>query len=260
VEDGMNALLGRLPARVAIGLIAPALFILWWQWQASAHLVTFAPPAAVGRAAAEIVGNGSLAQDTLSTLVRAFSGLLIGAPLGIVLGMAMGIWRPLDRLLGPLLNGLRQVPMIGWLPLIALWFGVGEGSELIVVSMAAFFPAMLNSHSGVAQVEKRYLEVGRIYGFGLFQRIRLILLPAAMPMMLTGITQALAFAWIATIGTEILTGAGSGLGVTIQLAQTQQRLDVMLVVIAATALLGFAINQLFLRLRRLLLRWQPSSL
>jgi len=119
---------------------------------------------------------------------------------------------------------------------------------------------MLNSHAGVAQVERRYEEVGRIYGFGTVQRIRFILLPAAMPLVLTGLTQSLAFAWIATIGTEILTGAGSGLGVTMQLAQTQQRLDIMLVTIAATALLGFVINHLFLRLRRRLLRWQPSSL
>ncbi|GLT00550.1 ABC transporter permease [Sphingobium jiangsuense] len=252
--------LSRAPVRFAIGLAAPVLLLLWWQWQATAHISTFAPPGAVGQAAAALIRDGTLLNDMLATLGRAFGGLFIGAPLGVATGVAMGIWRPLDRLLGPLLHGLRQVPMIGWLPLIGLWFGVGEGTELIVVSMSAFFPAMLNSHAGVAQVERRYEEVGRIYGFGTVQRIRFILLPAAMPLVLTGLTQSLAFAWIATIGTEILTGAGSGLGVTMQLAQTQQRLDIMLVTIAATALLGFVINHLFLRLRRRLLRWQPSSL
>ncbi|MDX3884656.1 MULTISPECIES: ABC transporter permease [Sphingomonadales] len=254
----MNSLLARFPVRLLIGLAAPALLIGWWQWQASAHIVSFAPPAAVGSALVEMLRSGDLLRDTLSTLARAFTGLAIGAPLGVALGIAMGIWKPVDRVLGPLLHALRQVPMIGWLPLMGLWFGVGEGTELIVVSMSAFFPSMLNSHAGVAEVERRYLEVGSILRFGTVQRIRFILLPAAMPLVLTGITQALAFAWIATIGTELLTGAGSGLGVAMGQAQMQQRLDVMLVVIGATAALGFVINHLFRRLRRSALRWQPS--
>ena len=255
----MNDALARPPVRFAIGLVAPILLIVWWQSQTSGHAVTFAPPTAVATALVELLRSGDLLRDTLATLGRAFTGLAIGAPLGVAMGIAMGIWKPLDRVLGPLLHALRQVPMIGWLPLMGLWFGVNEGTELIVVGMSAFFPSMLNSHAGVAQVERRYLDVGGILRFSTLQRIRFILLPAAMPLVLTGITQALAFAWIATIGTELLTGAGAGLGVTMQLAQTQQRLDIMLVVIGVTAALGFIINYLFRRLRSAVLRWQPSA-
>ncbi|EZP70987.1 Binding-protein-dependent transport systems inner membrane component [Sphingomonas paucimobilis] len=255
----MKHQLTRWPVRLGIGLIVPLFLFLWWQWQGSAHPSAFAPPAAVASALAELLRNGGLLRDTLATLERAFTGLAIGAPLGVAAGIAMGIWKPVDRLLGPLLHALRQVPMIGWLPLIGLWFGVGEGTELIVVSMSAFFPSMLNSHAGVAQVERRYLEVGGIYRFSTFQRIRFILLPAAMPLVMTGLTQALAFAWISTIGTELLTGAGAGLGVAMQAAQVQQRLDIMLVVISVTAILGFIINQLFRSLRQSLLRWQPAQ-
>lgn len=255
----MTSAISRPVVRTAAGLFVPAILLLWWQVQGSAASVALAPPAAVADAAIELVRSGTLLTDSIATVSRAFIGLLIGVPLGVSAGIAMGIWRPLDRLLGPLLNGLRQVPMVGWLPLVGLWFGVGEGAELVVITMSAFFPAMMNSHAGIAEVEKRYIEVGRIFGFGTMQRIRLILLPAAMPMVLTGLTQSLAFAWIATIATEILTGAGSGLGVTMQLAQVQQRLDTMLVVVAVTAALGFCINHLFLSLRRRLLRWQPVS-
>lgn len=254
----MKIALSLLPVRIAIGLALPALLVLWWHGQTSAHIATFAPPAAVGRALADMLHSGDLLRDTISTLKRAFTGLVIGAPLGVAAGVAMGIWRPVDRAIGPLLHALRQVPMIGWLPLMGLWFGVGEGTEIIVISMSAFFPSMLSSHAGVAQVERRYLDVGGVLRFNTAQRIRFILLPAAMPMVLTGITQALAFSWIATIGTELLTGAGSGLGVAMQQAQVQQRLDIMLVVIGVTAALGFLINQLFRRLRQSLLRWQPS--
>lgn len=259
----MTALLSRPWARAAIGLIAPALFLIWWQLQATAgdaRSLAFAPLGSIGAAFVELTENGSLFSDMVSTLSRSLTGLVIGGTLGIATGVAMAIWRPLDRILGPLLHSIRQVPMIGWLPLIGLWFGTGQGSELIVISLAAFFPTMLNSYEGVAHVEGRYLDVGRVYGFTAFQRFRLILLPAAMPLILTGVTQGLAFAWIASIATEILLGTGGGLGVTMQLAQTQQRLDVILVAIIVTAILGFVINHLFLRLRRHLLRWQAASL
>jgi sulfonate transport system permease protein len=263
MEIRMTALLSRPAARILIGLIAPALFLSWWQWQASAggaHAFAFAPLQSIGAAFVQLIEDGSLVTDMVATLSRSLAGLAIGGTLGIALGVAMAILRPLDRVLGPLLNAIRQVPLIGWLPLLGLWFGTGQGTELIVVSLSAFFPALLNSYEGVAHVERRYLDIGLLYGFTAAQRFRLILLPAAMPLILTGLTQALAFAWIASIATEILLSAGSGLGVTMQLAQTQQRLDIILVAIIATAMLGFTINHLFQRLRRHLLRWQPSAL
>lgn len=259
----MSSVLANRWAGRAIGLVVPLLFLGWWQVQAmsgSATAFAFAPLGSILATFAELIGSGSLLSDMLATLSRSLGGLLIGGTLGIAVGVTMAIWRPLDRVLGPLLQAIRQVPMIGWLPLFGLWFGTGQGAELLVVSLSAFFPTLLNSYEGVAHVEKRYLDVGRIYGFGPLQRFRLILLPAAMPLILTGLTQGLAFAWIASIATEIVMGAGSGLGVTMQLAQTQQRMDVILVAIIVTAILGFAINHLFLRLRRHLLRWQAAPL
>ncbi|AYJ87719.1 ABC transporter permease [Sphingomonas paeninsulae] len=263
MEDGMNTVLSRPWLRLAIGLIAPALILIWWQSQATAgdaRALAFAPLGTIGSTFIELVENGSLISDMLATVSRSLTGLLIGGMLGFATGVVMAVWSPLDRVLGPLLNAIRQVPLIGWLPLIGLWFGTGEGSQLIVISISAFFPTLLNSYAGVANAEARYLDVGRIYGFTPVQRFRLILLPSAMSLILTGFTQALAFAWIASIATEILLGVGRGLGVTMQLAQTQQRLDVILVAIIATAVVGFAINHLFLLLRRHLLRWQAAPL
>lgn len=259
----MTALLAGRWTRRTIGLIVPALVLAWWQVQATgggANAIAYAPLQSIGAAASELVGNGQLLRDMFVTLSRSLTGLAIGGTLGIAVGVAMAIWTPLDRVAGPLLNAIRQVPLIGWLPLFGLWFGAGQGAELVIVSMSAFFPTMLNAYEGVANVERRYLEVGHLYGFTPWQRFRLILLPGAMPFILTGLTQALAFAWISSIATEILLGTGGGLGVTMQQAQTQQRLDIILVAIIATALLGFAINQLFRAARSHLLRWQPVSI
>jgi sulfonate transport system permease protein len=250
------------PARIAVALVAPALLLAWWQWEAGqggSRGVAFASLSAVASAAREQVENGSLLADTLATLRRALLGLAIGSVLGLFTGLATGLSRWLDRLLSPLLQALRQVPMIGWLPLVALWSGTGEGSQIAVIATSAFFPMLLAAHAGISQIERRYLDVGALYGFGPFQRFRLILLPAALPLLLTGLTQALAFAWIAAIATEILLGAGAGLGVTMQVAETQQRLDLILVAIAVTAALGFLLNQIVRRLRNRLLHWQRSA-
>jgi sulfonate transport system permease protein len=259
----MTAALGRAPVRFAVGLAAPALLLVWWQLQATAgdaRGLAFAPLGTVGSTFVELTASGALLFDAAATLSRSLFGLVVGGGIGIVVGAATALSRPLDRLLGPLLHAMRQVPLMGWLPLLGLWFGTGEQSQLTIVCLSAFFPAMLNAHSGIADVERRLVEVGRIYGFDAWQSFRHIRLPAAMPMILTGLTQALAFTWIAEIGTEILLGAGGGLGVTLENAQTQQRMDVILVTILFTAAIGFAINQLLLALRWHLLRWQPRAL
>lgn len=259
----MKRVLANRAARIVIGLVAPALLLAWWQWFATsggASAVAAAPLGTVGAAFVELIDNGTIFSDVVSTLTRAFTGFVIGATLGVATGTAMAVWPLLNRVLGPLLNALRQVPMIGWLPLIGLWFGTGEGSELIMVCVGAFFPAMLNTHAGVAHVEQRYIDVGEVFRFTTIQRFVRIQLPAAMPLILTGLTQALAFAWIGTLAGELLMGAGGGLGVTLQTAQIQQRLDVILVTVAITALLGFAINQIIARARREVLRWQPVSI
>lgn len=259
----MKRALSHPASQVAIGLIAPAILLAWWQWFAMSDAATPATAASLGdvaRAFVELLQSGSLFSDIASTLGRASTGFLMGAALGVATGTALAVWPLLNRMVGPLLNALRQVPMIGWLPLFGLWFGTGSGSELILVCVGAFFPAMLNTHAGIAQVETRFLDVGEVFRFSKVQRFARIQLPAAMPLILTGLTQALAFAWIGTLAGELLMGAGGGLGVTLQTAQIQQRLDVMLVTVAITALLGFAINQIIVRIRREVLRWQPASI
>lgn len=247
-------------ARILLGLIVPVLILFWWQAQSAqggARALAFVPLQDVGATLAAQLASGFLLGDALATLSRAVTGLLLGGLAGTALGVAMAMSRPLDRVIGPLYHAVRQVPLLGWLPLIGLWVGNGDEAKLLIVGLAAFYPTVLNSYEGVRTVERRYVEVVDIFGFSAAQRFAHVLLPAALPLVLTGVTQALAFAWIATIGTEILFGASAGLGATMGVAQAQQRMDIILVAILAAATLGFALNHLFARLRRHLLRWQP---
>lgn len=253
--------MARSPAiRVLLGLIVPLLILVWWQAQSAqggARALAFVPLQQVGATLVAQLSSGFLLNDALATLSRAITGLLLGGLVGTALGVAMAMSRPLDRVVGPLYHAVRQVPLLGWLPLIGLWVGNGDTAKLLIVGLAAFYPTVLNSYEGVRTVEHRYVEVAGLFGFSAVQRFVHVLLPAALPLILTGVAQALAFAWIATIGTEMLFGANAGLGATMGVAQAQQRMDIILVAILAAASLGFTLHYSIASLRRHLLRWQP---
>jgi len=251
----------RPAVRIIAALLAPVAVLIWWQAQSAAggaRALAFVPLQDVGASLVEMAASGLLAADTLATVSRAVTGLLFGSMAGILVGAAMAMSPIVDRIVGPLYHSVRQVPLLGWLPLIGLWLGNGDGAKLLIVGLAAFYPTVLGSYEGLRQVERRYLEVGVLLGFTPLQHFTKVLLPGGLPLILTGIAQAIAFAWIATIGTEILLGAGAGLGATMSHAQAQQRMDVILVAIVATGLLGFTLNHLFARLRQHLLRWQAA--
>lgn len=243
----------------AAGLIVPLTLLLLWELQSrrgGGHSYAFVPLEAIGASFVALLQSGELVANMLASLRRAVTGLLLGGMAGIALGAAMASSALVDRIVGPVYHSVRQVPLLGWLPLIGLWLGNGDGSKLLIVSLAAFYPTVLNSYEGLKNVEARYLEVGRVLGFNRWQLFEHIALPAALPFIVTGLFQALAFAWISTIGTEILFGSGSGLGTLMQHAQAASRLDVVIVCVAGVGLMGFLMNSGFARVGRHVLRWQ----
>lgn len=246
--------------RFVLGLAVPALLLVWWEMQArgGGASAAFAPLGQVAGTFVEEARDGQMLANCLATLQRALSGFTLGAGAGVMLGVAMALSRPVETIIGPLFHALRQVPLLGWLPLVGLWLGNGEGAKLLIISLGAFYPAVLNSFTGISGVERRYQEVTSVLRFSGGQRFFRLLLPAAAPTILTGISQSLAFAWIGTIGSELLLGTGSGLGSALSVGQMQQRMDIVLVAIALTGALGLMLNTGLLRVRRQLLRWQPS--
>ena len=247
-------------SRPLLGLVVPALLLGWWSlWSLGATATVFAPLDEVAATFLRELRDGQLLSDATTTVSRALTGFTLGASAGVLLGVAMAMSRPLEATVGPLFHALRQVPLLGWLPLIGLWLGNGDEAKLVMISLAAFYPSMLNAFAGVSGVDRKYGEVAEVYGFDAEQRFFRVLLPAASPMILTGLSQALAFAWIGTIGSELLLGTGSGLGATLAMGQAQQRMDIVLVAVATTGALGFALNSALLSARKRLLRWQPVA-
>lgn len=241
------------------GLLLPLLIVGVWEVlsrQGLDYAYAFVPLQEIWQGLLELLANGELLLNLAATLRTMLIGLLIGGFLGLVVGGLMGVSRTVDQLIGPLYHTLRQVPILGLVPLIGLWFGSGLVSKILIVSLAAFYPMVLNTYEGMRNVDRQYLEVARVLRFGRWATFFRVQLPGALPSVMTGWMHALAFAWISTVGSELLFAAGAGLGGLMQNAQSSSRMDVVILSVASIGLTGLLLNAGLARLSRHLLRWR----
>lgn len=196
-----------------------------------------------------------LGNATLGSLGRLTAGLILGVFVGSLIGAAMATWRPLDHLLGPLVHPLRQMPLFGWIALLGLWAGFGEGAKVIFIALAVSYAMFISAYQTVRTIPPRLEEVAQVYQLGWGKRLRVLVLPAVLPGWLGGVRIALSVAWGATIGAEILMGASAaGLGGFIWGQREVGRLDLVLLgtlVIGLFAVLSdIALRRAEQRLRR----------
>lgn len=240
-------------------LLLPALLLLLWEIasrQGKVAAYAFVSLDQVWQTARALLADGELWLNLLASLQRTCIGLLYGTAAALLLGWAMYASRLFNRLFGPLYHSLRQIPLIGWIPLLALWFGNGEFSKVLLIALAAFYPMALATHESFRQVEQRYHEVGQVLELTAWQRFAHILLPAAMPGLLAGLLQAQAFAWVTSVAGELFLAAGAGLGNLMMNAESGARMDIILICVLTIGLAGYLMTQLLTRLGRYLLRWR----
>jgi len=243
------------------GMVLPALLIGAWQILSGLgprYAYAFVPLDTLFSSLVELIQSGELWVHIAASLGTALKSLAIGGGIGVLLGTAMAVARPIDIAVSPLYHALRQVPTLGLIPLIGLWFGNSEFSKILVVSLATFEVMTLNTYEGLRSVERKYFEVGQVLTFNRAQIFWRILLPVALPSMLTGLMHAVSFAWLATVGVELLFTVGPGLSVIMERAQMAERMDTVILCISIIGLLGLCMNQLCVLLARRLLRWRNA--
>lgn len=227
------------------GLILPLVLLAVWQWasqQGEVAAFIFAPLPRIWETFLELAASGELWANLKVSLLRTCTGLSLGIAIGTLVGTLMAVSRLVDRLIGPLYHAIRQVPILGLVPLIGLWLGGGDPSKLLVVTLAAFYPTLLNTYEGLRQADKRFLEVGTLLKFGRIRTFTQVLLPSALPSIVTGISQALAFSWLASMGAELLFTLGPGIGAMLLNGQTAGSMEVVIVCVMTIALIGYAMN------------------
>jgi NitT/TauT family transport system permease protein len=221
----------------------------WW-----AYLTPAGPydPAAGGWLA--WVVSGELPNDAATSLLRIVGGFVVGAGLALPLGLVMGA-RPLAyQLFNPLLQLLRPIPPIAYIPLAILWFGLGNPPALFLISLGAFFPVLMNTIAGVRSVDAIYLRAARNLGAGEWTLFRRIMIPAAMPYILTGIRVGIGVAFIVVIVAEMI-AVNSGLGYRILEAREYFWSDKVIAGMISIGLCGLGIDLGMSRLNGWLLRW-----
>lgn len=205
---------------------------------------TLPSPGAVGSAFVELSRSGLLGQSLGRSLARIAQGFAIGCGIGFILGTLMGMSRTVERLLAPLVDAVRQVPIIGWIPLIIVWCGIKDMSKISFIAIGAFFPMVVNTFQAIRAVSVSYLEVGRVFEFGRFKLLREIVIPAALPGIVTGIRLSLGTSWMLVVWSEINTSSDLGIGDLIWSARETSQMDVIIVGLIVIAVVAYLINYL----------------
>ena len=248
-----------LPAWL-VGFVLPVAVALAWEAAArfgwiQARLVP--PPSKVAETLVELWRSGSLVTHIAATVSRVAAGFALGLVLATLLGALTGFSGRLRQFLDPTLQALRSIPSIAWVPLFILWFGIFEASKIALIAVGAFFPIYLALMSGIQDVDRKLVEVGRVYQFGPFALIWRILVPAALPSWLTGVRGGLGLAWMFVIAAELM-GASEGLGYLLLDGQMVGNAAQIMAALVLFAILGKATDSLVVLLTRRLVRWQDS--
>lgn len=243
-----------------LGLIVPVLLGVAWEAAVRLGLAPgrlMPPPSALAVSAMDLAESGELQMHILATLWRVLVGFAIGAGAGTLLGMLTGASTAARRLLDPSIQGIRAIPSLAWVPLFILWLGIFETSKLALVALGVFFPVYLGVLSAIQDVDRKLIEVGRVFGLSAFGIVWRITLPAILPVWIASLRSGLGLGFMFVIAAELM-GASEGLGFLLVDGQQMGRADSILVAMITFALLGKLADGILVALSRPLLRWQDT--
>ncbi len=253
------ATLPATPLKPWWGLILPVLVLLLGEVAVRAGWVSANLLPAPSDVAKTLVSFGA---DGLSTHVAASSarvaaGFGLGAGAALLVGALVGLSRQAEAILDPSFQALRAIPSLAWVPLLLLWLGIDEASKVVLISIGAFFPVYMGVASGFRDVDRKLVEVGRMYGLSPVAMVRRILFPAALPPVLTGLRNGLSLAWMFMVAAELI-AATKGLGYLLTDGRETSRADIVLAAIVLLAVLGQISDTVMQQLEQRLLRWRDT--
>ncbi|RVU19826.1 ABC transporter permease subunit [Methylobacterium oryzihabitans] len=253
-EARTRALARLTPWLLPLGVVAV------WQAAGAAGLIPgqiMPTPAEVAEAGWRLGRTGELWTNLGVSFLRALAGLVVGGGIGFALGLANGLSRTADLATNTTVQMIRNVPHLSLIPLVILWFGIGEEAKLFLVALGVFFPIYANTHHGIRSVDPQLVEMGRVYGMSRWTLFHRVVLPGALPSIFVGLRYALGIMWLTLIVAETIS-ASSGLGYMAMQAREFMLVDVVVLAIAIYALLGKAADALTRSLERRCLAWNPA--
>jgi len=203
-----------------------------------------------------ILGGQSLLANMLVSLREVLTGFFCAAALAIPLGLLIGWSAEVRAYLNPVIQILRPVPPIAWMPFAIAWFGIGFKSILFIIALGAFFPILINTVDGVERVQKRWIEVAEIFHATFFEKFRTVVIPGALPTIWTGLRVSFGVAWMCVVAAEMLPGTTAGLGFLIMYAYNLGQLQVIGAGMIVIGIIGIGADALFRAGQARLFGWQ----
>ena len=243
-----------------MSIASPLGLLVAWEVAARLHAIDtrfFPAPSSIAASLVALARSGELLDDTAISLQRMVLGFLLGGIPALVLGVVMGIYRPIRALVDPLIAATYPIPKSSILPLILLIFGLGEMSKVVMVAIGVFYPIAINATAGVLEINKIYLDVGKNFKAGRWDTFRTIALPGALPFIMTGVKLGAGLGLILIAIAEMV-GAKSGIGYMIWSAWETFEVEKMYVGLFVIALIGFALTLALNELERWLIPWKPE--
>ena len=246
--------------RPLAGVVLPLLLALGWELVVRAGLANgrlLPPPSRIAETLADLWTSGELVRHMVATLTRVGLGFAFGAIIGTAAGALVGYSRRTREFVDPTLQALRAIPSIAWVPLFILWLGIFEASKIALIAVGVFFPVYLGLMTAIAGVDRKVVEVGRVFRLGGAQMVRRILLPAVLPTYVVSLRAGLGLGWMFVVAAEFM-GASEGLGYLLTDGQQLGKPAQILGAILIFAVLGKATDWLVAALAAPFLRWQDS--
>lgn len=240
--------------------LLPVLLLAGWELAADLGWLqarVLSAPSAVALAFWQTLQDGSLLHNVGVSAGRALQGLAIGGLIGFALGVANGVWRPAELLLDSTLQMLRNVPHLAIIPLVILWFGIGESAKIFLVVLGVLFPVYINTYHGIRTIDPHLTEMARVYGLGPVARFWRVILPGALPSVFVGLRYGLGIMWLTLIVAETIS-ASSGIGYMTMNAREFLQTDVILLGVIIYAVLGKLSDTLVKLLEQAALQWHPT--
>ena len=231
-------------------------------WETAARLGLIAPqvlpaPSSVAETALDLARNGDLFVHLGVSLLRAVAGFMVGGAIGLVLGITVGFSPLAQALFDRPIQMVRAIPFLAMLPLVIVWFGVGEVAKIFLVALAVLFPIYINTMLGIRQIDPKLMELAKVIGLDWSAIVRRIILPGAMPSILTGVRYALAHAWLALVIAETL-ATTKGIGFLAMDAREFLQTNVILLTMIIYAIIGVVADALVRLLETRFLAWHAN--
>lgn len=246
-----------IPGHVLIG---PLILLLIWAAGSAAGLIDpriLPAPWSVGAAALQLIERGTLQTDLLASLARAAVGLVAGVVVGVVLALVAGLSRIGEVVIDGPVQLKRAIPSLALIPLLILWFGIGEPMKILTIALGVLIPIHLHTYNGLRSIESRYVELAETLGLSRQEFIRKIVLPGALPGFLLGLRFAVTGSWLSLVVVEQVNST-SGIGYMMTLARGYGQMDIILVGLLIYGIFGLVSDMAVRALSRKALSWRRT--